>query len=183
MVKFLTLALLFLVTGLRAETGLSLAVVDMTKVFAGHPSTPAATKELTEARDASRESFKEKSNALKEVLQQHQELIRAGKREEAAEALKSANEIEKAIATLRTTELRDLEEKFREAKTKIMDEIRVAIGELNADGRYAMIFDLSSASSNGLPQVLHAPGATDITTEVIAFVKEKAKTKMETPKP
>ena len=104
MVKFLTLTLLLLTAGLRAETGLSLAVVDMTKVFAEHPSTAAATADLTKAREASRESFKEKSNALKEILQQHQELIRAGKKEEAGETLKSANEIEKAIATLRTTE-------------------------------------------------------------------------------
>src|SRR5690606_16765981 len=115
MVKFLSLAFLLLAAGLRAESGLSLAVVDMTKVFAEHPATAMLTAELTEAREASRKSFKEKSDALKEILQKHQELIRAGKKEEAAEVLKAANEIEKAIATLRTTELRDLEEKFREA--------------------------------------------------------------------
>jgi len=183
MVKFLTLALLLSVTALRGESGLSLAVVDMTKVFAEHPSTAVATAELTKAREASRESFKEKSNALKEILQQHQELIRAGKKEEAGEALKSANEIEKAIATLRTTEQRDLEEKFREAKTKIMEEIRGAVEKFNADGRYAMVFDRSSASSNGLPQVVHAPGAVDITAEVIALVKEIAKEKAEPAKP
>jgi len=181
MVKFLALAFLLSVTGLRAEPGPSLAVVDMTKVFAGHPATAAATKELTDARETSRESFKEKSNALKEILQRHQELIRAGKREEAAGALQSANEIEKAIATLRTTELRDLEEKFREAKTRIMEEIRTAVEQVNAEGRYTMVFDRSAASSNGLPQVLHAPGAVDITAEVIAFVKEKAKA--ESPQP
>src|SRR5690606_18125208 len=117
MVKYLSLAFLLLAAGLRAESGLSFAVVDMTKVFAEHPATAVKMAELTKTREASRESFKEKSNALKEILQRHQELIRSGKKEEAAEALKAANEIEKAIATLRTIELRDLEEKFREAKT------------------------------------------------------------------
>ena len=183
MVKFLTLTLLLLTAGLRADTGPSLAVVDMTKVFAEHPSTAAATADLTKAREASRESFKEKSNALKEILQQHQELIRAGKKEEAGETLKSANEIEKAIATLRTTEQRDLEEKFREAKTKIMEEIRSAVEKFNADGRYAMVFDGSSSSSNGLPQVIHAPGAVDVTAEVIALIKEIAKEKAAPAKP
>ncbi len=91
--------------------------------------------------------------------------------------LKAANEAEKSIATLRTTELRDLEERFRKAKSQIMSDIQAAIEEFNKDGRYAMIFDRSSASSNGLPQVLHAPGAVDITAEVIAFVKDQAKAK------
>ena len=44
MVKFLTLTLRLLTAGLRAETGLSLAVVDMTEVFAEHPSSDARIK-------------------------------------------------------------------------------------------------------------------------------------------
>ena len=64
-----------------------------------------------------------------------------------------------------------------------MEEIRAAVEKFNADGRYAMVFDRSSASSNGLPQVVHAPGAVDITAEVIALVKEIAKEKAEPAKP
>lgn len=152
---------------------LEIAVVDMTKVFEAHPLTDAVTKELTNDREASRTDFKEKSNALKEILQRHQELIRAGKRTEAAEELKKANEAEKAIATLRTTGLRDLEESFRKAKNRIMGQIVKSIEAFNAEGKYALVLDKSSSSSNGLPQVVHAPGATDITDEVITFIKKQ----------
>lgn len=152
----------------------SMAVVDLKMVFANHPSTEEATAELTEARKASRKDFKKKSTLLKEILQRHQELIRAGKKEEAAEELKKANEAEKAIATLRTTTLRDLEEDFRKAKMEIMEDIRESVEAFNEDGRFALVFDKSSASSNGLPQIVHAPGAEDITEEVTAFIAKRA---------
>lgn len=173
---FLLSALCFSPLSLRSQeaNSLSIAVVDLVKVFESHPKTADASAKLTEEREASRADFKEKSNLLKEILQSHQELIRAGKKEEAAEKLKEANEAEKAVATLRTTGLRDLEERFRKAKVEIMADIRKAVAEFNTDGKFALIFDQSSTSSNGLPQVVHAPGATDITEEVIAFVKKSA---------
>jgi Skp family chaperone for outer membrane proteins len=161
-------------SSLADEVGLpAIAVVNLTEVFAAHPKTVEATKQLTTDREASRNDFKEKSNTLKEVLQKHQELIRAGKKEEAAEELKKANEAEKAIATLRSTGLRDLEEKFRVAKKEILTDIQMAVAEWNQSGKYAVILDSSSSSSTGLPQVVHAPGATDVTKEVIAFLKKR----------
>ena len=101
------------------------------------------------------------------MLQKHQELIRAGNRKSAADKLKEANELEKAIATLRATQQRNLEEKFRQTKTKILTAISKADRDHNADGTYAVILDSPSKSSNGLPQVIHSPGAKDITAEII----------------
>lgn len=161
-------------SGKAEEPGLpAIAVINLTEVFAAHPRTAAATTQLTADREASRKDFKEKSNALKEILQKHQELIRAGKKEAAAEELKKANEAEKAIATLRTTGLRDLEEKFRVAKNEILADIQKGVAEWNESGNYAVILDSSSSSSTGLPQVVHAPGAKDVTAEVIAFLKKR----------
>ena len=86
----------------RADTPPSpqIAVIDLAKAFERHPETAKATAQLTKDRAAAREIFKEKSEALKKVLQTHSELIRAAKKTEAAEKLKEANELEKAIATL-----------------------------------------------------------------------------------
>lgn len=148
----------------------AIAVVDLMLIFEKHPATAAATEELSEARETLRDEFKEKSNALKEILQKHQELIRAGNRDAAEEKLKEANEAEKAIATLRTTQQRDLEEEFRKTKHAIISEIQIAIASFNETGQYSLILDSSAKSSNGLPQVLHSPGATDITEEVLEFI-------------
>ena len=163
----------FLVTEsfLNAEEQTRFVVVDLEAIFAAHPTTADATASLTKAREASRDEFKQRSNELKEILQKHQELIRAGNKDAAAEKLIEANEAEKRIATLRTTRLRDLEEEFQRTKTLILSEIQEGIAAFNQEGKYAMIFDRSSKSNNGLPQVLHAPGVEDITEKVITFLK------------
>ena len=169
----------FLVPGLLfsseqgSSTATGIATVDLAKVFEAHPETATATRQLTKDREAARKKFKESSNALKKVLQEHQEKIRAGKRTEAAERLKKANELEKQIATLRTTQQRDLEEKFRKAKHGILDAIRTAVREYNKDGKFAVVLDRSATSSFGLPAVIDASGAEDITGEIIEKLKAR----------
>lgn len=172
--RLFPLILILCVAGAIHAEQPNIAVVDMTRIFAEHPSTAEATRELTKAREASRDSFKEKSNTLKEILQRHQELIRNGKKKEAAEELMKANEAEKAIAALRTTELRDLEEEFRKTKLGILKDIQASIAEFNRNGAFALVLDSSSTSSNGIPQIIHAPGVYDITDDVIAFILKKA---------
>lgn len=149
----------------------AIAVIDLARTFEAHPETATATKQLTADRNAAREVFKEKSEALKQCLQEHQELIRADKKTEAAEKLKEANELEKSIATLRTTQQRDLEEKFQREKNRILDAIRAEVAKLNVDARYAVILDKSAESAFGVPAVIDASGADDLTDTVITRLK------------
>lgn len=157
----------------RAEAAapLRVAVVDLTAVFEAHPRTAAETATLTAARKAARENFRAKSKELKDTLQRHQELLRDGKRAEAAAELEKANELERSIAELGTTNQKHLEEQFRQAKETILDDIARVIREFNAEKGYALVLDKSGASANGLPQVIDAPGAENITAEIIARVK------------
>lgn len=148
------------------------AVVDLTAVFEAHPRTAVATAELGAARAAARRQFRAESAALKDVLQRHQELLRDGRRAEAAAELEKANTLERSIAELGTTNQRDLEDKFRRAKTEIMDDIARVVREFNARRGYAVVLDKSAASANGLPQIVDAPGADDITAEIIAGLRK-----------
>ena len=170
---FLPVFLMAAVT-IRAEEAPAprLAVVDLTAVFEAHPRTSEATAALTAARKAARQTFREKSEELKNTLQRHQELLRDGRRSEAAAELEKANAVERAIAELGTTNQRNLEEQFRAAKKEILDDVARVVREFNAEKRYALVFDKSAASDNGLPQVLDAPGADDITAEIIALLKK-----------
>jgi len=155
-----------------AETPLArLAVVNLTAVFEAHPRTARATAQLTADRNAARKDFRARSEELKNLLQSHQELIRNGRQSEAAAALERANDLERSIAELATTNQRDLEEKFRQTKQEIMTDIARTVREFNASAGYTLILDQSAASANGLPQVLDAPGAEDITAQIIARVK------------
>lgn len=149
-----------------------LAVVDLAAVFEAHPRTAEATAELTAARNEARKKFRAESEALKNTLQRHQELLREGKRAEAAAELEKANALERSIAELGTTNQKNLEDKFRDTKRAIMDDITRVVREFNAEKGYAMVFDKSATSANGLSQLVDAPGADDITAEIIARVKQ-----------
>ena len=148
-----------------------LAVVDLTAAFEAHPRTAKATAELTAARRAARQNFRDKSAELKNTLQRHQELLRNGRKSEAAAELEKANALERAIAELGTTNQRNLEEQFRAAKKEILDDIARVVREFNAEKGYTLVLDKSGASDNGLPQVLDAPGADDITADIISRLK------------
>lgn len=149
-----------------------LAVVDLTAVFEAHPRAAEASAELTDARNAARKKFRAESEALKNALQRHQELLRDGKKSEAGAELERANQLERSIAELGTTNEKNLEEQFRQAKKEIMDDIARVIREFNAEKGYALVLDKSAASANGLPQVVDAPGADDITAEIVARAKQ-----------
>ena len=149
-----------------------LAVVDLVAVFEAHPRTAKETAALTAARQAARKKFRAESADLKNSLQRHQELLREGRQAEAAAELEKANALERSIAELGTTNQRNLEEEFRRAKTEILADIARVIREFNVVQGYALILDKSAASDNGLPQVLDAPGAEDVTAEIIARVKQ-----------
>ncbi len=150
---------------------LRIATVDLTAVFEAHPRTAKATEELTAARKAARQNFRDKSEELKNTLQRHQELLREGRKSEAAAELEKANALERSIAELGTTNQRNLEEQFRTAKKEILDDIARVVREFNAGKGYALVLDKSAASDNGLPQLLDAPGADDITAEIISRLK------------
>ena len=167
----LVVVLVLTLAAVQAETPMRLAVVDLTAVFEAHPRTATATAELTSARNAARKKFRSESAALKDTLQRHQELLREGRKEDAAAELEQANSLERSIAELGTTNQRNLEEQFRRAKQEIMDDLARVIREFNAERGYLLVLDKSSASSNGLPQVLDAPGADDITAEIKARVR------------
>lgn len=170
--SLLLLAILLTCSSVSAQNTPRVAVVDLTAVFEAHPRTATATAELTKARDEARKKFRAESAELKDTLQRHQELLRAGQREQATAELEKANALERSIAELGTTNQRNIEEQFRRAKAEIMDDILRVIREFNAEKGYALVLDKSSASANGLPQVLDAPGATDVTADITARAKQ-----------
>ncbi len=156
-------------------------MVDLTAVFKAHPKTAAAETALEAKQKASREVFVAKKKELEDVLRQHQavtqKLVAAGSsasstdKTKAKTLLDQATKLEKEIATLRTTQTNDLQTAFVDERRKILGEISATIAKFNAAGTYAVILDKSAQSANGLPQVIHSPGATDITSQVVALVK------------
>lgn len=165
---------------LSADDRPRIAVIDMTAVFNAHPETKKAEAALAKKQREARLAFNGKASALKGILQQHQEITRklvdagaaadAAMKQEAADLLDRAAVLEREVAELRTTGERDLKQNFLAERRRILGRIAAEIAEFNADGGYALILDRSAESANGIPQVLHAPGADDITEEIIGRI-------------
>ncbi|MFT5466266.1 MAG: Skp family chaperone for outer membrane protein [Verrucomicrobiales bacterium] len=176
---------IFLLSWAFAATafGQQIAVVDMTAVFKAHPETAKAEAAIAAKRSEARGVFKSKSGELKEVLADHQgvttKLIAAGSnastelKKQAEQLLDQAMKLEKEVATLKTTNERDLEQSFLAERRRILALITAEIGKLNASGEFLLILDKSAASANGIPQVLNANGAVDLTAKLIAIVEAK----------
>jgi Skp family chaperone for outer membrane proteins len=148
-----------------------IAVVDMTQLFNEHAETKAAEARVTKARDAARKIFREKSEGLKRVLQEHQEMIAAGKVEAGREALEKARVIEREIAAMKTTQARDLEEAFLRERRAILESIRGAVKAFNEKAGYHLILDRSAAAASGIPMVVDVKGLEDITGPVQRAMK------------
>jgi Skp family chaperone for outer membrane proteins len=153
------------------------AVVDVSAAFVAHPEVKRAEAALEKRRAEARREFDRKAAELKGLLHKHQQLttrlIAAGERasadekQQADELLERAAQLEREVTALQTTGERDLEQAFLAERRRVMNLIRQAVAELNSDGTYAVVLDISALSPNGVPQVLHAPGADDLTEAVI----------------
>lgn len=167
-----------------APSGVRIGVVDMERAFMGHPGREAAEARAEKAQAEARKGFVEKSNELKKLLQEHQEVTRSivagtgdleAKKKEAEELLKAAEAKEIEVATMRTTQARDLEVLFLEERGKLMDEVRAAVRAHNEELGLELVLDTSAVRPNGIPLVVDVRGLPDLTDAVVARLKAAPK--------
>ncbi|NIP93302.1 MAG: OmpH family outer membrane protein [Akkermansiaceae bacterium] len=169
--KAFPLICLLMVLPLAAEES-RLAVVDMTRLFNAHPDTKAAEERVTEARAEARKSFLKTSETLKKALQEHQDLLLAGKTAEAGKKLEAIRGLERELALVKSTRERDLENQFLEEKRKILAQVKEAVRAVNAEAGYVLVLDRSAAAESGIPMVVDVRGLADITDVVMARFKK-----------
>ncbi len=158
-----------------------IAVLDMKQVFHAHPDTSGAEERVKKSREEARDTFRKKTDALKAVLQQHQEKLldldgssgaSAEKmRSEASALLQRARVLEREIAEFKIAQETELQRAFLEEKDRILASITEAVQAFNSDGKYHMILDKSAAAANGMPMVLDVHGLDDISGEIIGRLK------------
>ncbi|RFC47236.1 MAG: chaperone for outer membrane protein [Verrucomicrobia bacterium] len=173
--------LLFLMGHLVEAADPVIAVVDFKKALAAHPKAKELEAELRATQENAKKVFEAKQKELSELQ----------------------TELQKAVAPLKTKEgnteknlqaVRDLQDRGREIQQSMLDvqartrqtiadrqdavlpelasQIRGLIATAN-NGQYAVVLDTSALSRDGLPQVIEAPGAFDLTDRVIALLPTK----------
>ena len=160
-----------------------IATVDLDKVFSAHPKTAAAEAELKNqeaALEAEMKKLLDDARARKEELEQAREAARSPLLSDEARAAKRAaiDEKETALEELQlrarktqASQLRRLQDQLLETRKGIVDEMQKAMKEFADSQGYALIFDVSGMTMNGVPAVAYSRPSLDVTAALIKYIQ------------
>ena len=158
---------------------LKVAVVDVARVMAAHPSTQAADellqKQLREFEVEQKEMLKE-GEALKDAydtaLQEASDraLSEAGRASKQKAAAKTRAELrafeQQYVETIRERQ-KQLNDQENRMRRRIIDKVETLVQEAAEDGGYTLVLDASSRGVAGAKTVLAHAEALDITEAVL----------------
>lgn len=169
---------------LRAQPALKVVVVDMARVYDTHYEAISANAKMKAAAQRYQEEFeglvKQHQEATKEYNQLMEESRSPLKNQQArekaeAEAAKKREQIERiqgeAQAYQMTTQ-ESLQKRARNYRNIIMDGIRKVVNEVARTHGATLVLDTAGLSVFGVPVVLYADPAYDITDQIIREVNK-----------
>jgi len=180
MLRCLPVLLLFL-SGVVAQAEPVIAVVDFKKALAAHPKAKELEAELKATQDNARKVFEAKEKELKELdanLQKAAEPLKTkdGNTQKNIEVVRDlqvrGREIQQSMFEVQNRTRQTIADRQDAVLPEIASEVRKLVATAN-NGQYAVVLDLSALSRDGLPQVIEAPGAFDLTDRVIALLPAK----------
>ena len=169
-------------TAARAE--IKIGTIDMNLVFKNSSKTKEAEAKMTEARNAAKKEFNERTDAYKKSLEEINQLnkqLEAPALSAEAKTLK-AKERDEKIAAIKKLESeinefgRTREQQLQQQMIRMRDEILKEITELVLarvkSSEVDLVFDKSGASANGFSPLLFSRGSHDFTEEVSAALEK-----------
>ncbi len=168
-----------------AKADLKVATVDLAKVFDTYEKARDAAQRLKEAEKKAQDEI----NARAESLKSAQETLRkleaeinsvgisdgdkAEKQRLFEQKLGEARNMEREITDFRDTRRRQLEQQAVRMRGAIVEEILKAITDkVRADG-YDLVLDTSGRNLNGVPTVVYAKEAFDISDLIITALNQE----------
>ncbi len=172
--------------GLSAQPALKVVVVDMAKVYDTHYKTKEASDKFNDAAQRAQEQLDRINAQLQTAADEFKALVEESRstvlNEQArnkagADAQKKREEIERMNAeaqTFRNNTQRSLQVRAKNHRDLIMDEIMKVVNEISRAKGATLVLDKSGPSVFGVPVVLFADPAYDITEEVLKEVNKDA---------
>jgi Skp family chaperone for outer membrane proteins len=155
-------------------TNIAVAVVDLNRVFNDYYRTPIASAKLKEtAAQFNRENevlvtrYKE---AIKELNQ-----LQAANSPRVAQQLTETKKLEEEIKEFRASRQQLLEKQTQQMRQDILQEISGVLRREARAAGYTLVLDKSGNTLNGVPAVIDASEAADVSDEVIGVLNSKAK--------
>ncbi len=183
-ISTLAVAAALTASGWAAE--LSVATVDLDKVFTAHPKTQAAEADLKKAEDGIQDELDQmlaEGRALEEEVAKLREAAknplltedaRLKKRNEAEEKLTQLQEFQLRARRTQETKLKQMREQVMKTRQGIVDELLKVVADFAQAEGYDLVFDRSGLTMNMIPLAIYSNPEFDVTDQLIARLKAGA---------
>ncbi len=179
-----TLFTVLLAAGAAAQT--KIGTIDLRRVFDDYFKTKAADAKLKEEAGGLDKDRKVLMDQYQKLTEEYKKALDAAnsmavsaderdKNKKSAEAkLLEIRELEQNITQFDRTARGNLEEKQRQLRDRILEEIRAVVSQRAKSGGYNLVIDSAAESANRTPVVLYNTGENDITDGVLATLNASA---------
>ena len=171
-------------TALRAQPAVKLIVVDMAKVFDSHYKSEEANAKFREAEQKAQEQSEEIRKQGQALVEEYKELAEQAKNalltpearaKAEADAQQKGAEIQRKQADLQSflqNTQRSLQQRIKTHRDLLLEEISKTVVEMAKKQGATLVLDKSGPTLFGIPSVIYADPAYDITQDVIAEVNK-----------
>lgn len=168
----------------NAQPALKVVVVDMAKVYDTHYKTEEANVKFNDAAQRAQEQLDQLNKQIQSAADEFKTLVEESRSTVLSEqartqattnAQKKREEIERMNAeaqNFRANTQRSLQQRAKNHRDLIMDEIMKVVNDISRAKGATLVLDKSGPSVFGVPVVLHADAAYDITEEVVKEVNK-----------
>ena len=171
-------------TALQAQPALKLIVVDMAKVFDSHYKSEEANIKFRDAEQKAREQAEELNKQGQALVEEYKELSEQAKNalltpeartKAEGDAQKKLDEIrrkQEEVQGFRTNTERLLQQRIKTHRDLLLEEISKSVADLAKKQGATLVLDKSGPTLFGIPAIIFADPAYDITAQVIAEVNK-----------
>ena len=168
--------------GLSAQPALKIVTVDVGKVFDSHYKTEEQMAKLKDAQTKAQEELERMVKEGNQLVEQYKEtvdqskntLLTAEARSKAeGDSQKMMDDIQRRqtdLQNFRVNTQQSLQQRFNNFRSLLLDEISKKVIEVAKRKGATLVVDKSGPSLAGIPAVLYADAAYDITDEVMAEI-------------
>lgn len=169
---------------LHAQPAVKLVVVDMAKVYDNHYKTEEANAKFRDAEQKAQEQVEELNKQGQTLVDEYKELIDQSKNtlltaeartKAETDAQKKLEDIQRKqaeVQNFRNNTQRSLQQRIKTHRDLLLEEITKVVNEIARRQGATLVLDRSGPTLFGIPGVLYADPAFDITDVVLAEVNK-----------
>jgi outer membrane protein len=170
-------------TWAQTQTGRNVTV-DLNKIFNDYYKTPIASGKLKETADSYNKehedmlaSYRKQVDELNKLREEQDKPeytaeVREQKKKAVQDKLAETQKTQRDIEEYRNSHRQILEQQTQRMRQGILKEINDVISKEARDAGYGIVFDKSGNTLNGVPTIIYAQDAIDITDDIIKILNK-----------